>query len=597
MLQVSTGTGTIVGVRTPVKTSKTTCCCSSCVGLECLDRTRYFAGQLLTDADLSNDQSYYLAKNRLHNRYLQGWGVVCGLQVLCSECNDGTVTVKAGYAIDPCGNDIIVCADQSFNVVKAILACCKPPAASNCSPLRSSPPATCQDAEQQWCVTVQYLEQPTRMVTSLQPTGSTSSSGSGKSTCGCGCGSNGNGSNGNSMSSSSCSCGSSQAATSTATTGSCEPTRIVEGFQFGVCACDTFTTNSQAGTILSAIQQCGAGLVQFVLQGVALVQGQPTYQATCNFVMNVQQYFLQNQTLTNCVALNKLNKIRVKEGDNYTLIVTEVLEILVQALLDCVCVSLLPQCPPDPCDNRVPLACVTVKNGVVTNICEFECRKQLIGYTALRYWLEPLFSGIKTVVDDLLKELCCGALRLKRGYYPSKLAFEHTNVTTAAFTNSAMFTHAVSTFAAQKMGATLLNAINPNLRAVDVRPVIGKTRDEVLRTLVENKTFTENQLYFQDVSDDPAWIGSSDSAPQFAPAAVSAGQPLTLYMQNGVVAGVEVTSPTDDLQRQIKTLSSQMNDLQNQLGDAQNRINQFTAATNVAAPAQPAPAPSTKKKS
>src|SRR5664279_3328079 len=62
-------------------TSKPGCCCSACAGLECLDRTRFFAGQLLSEADLNNEQSYWLAKSRLHNRYLVGWGVACGLQV------------------------------------------------------------------------------------------------------------------------------------------------------------------------------------------------------------------------------------------------------------------------------------------------------------------------------------------------------------------------------------------------------------------------------------------------------------------------------------------------------------------------------------
>jgi hypothetical protein len=108
-------------------TAPMTCCCSVCTGLECLDRTRFFSGQLLTESDLNNEQSYMLAKNRLHNRYLQGWGVVCGLQVTCSAC-DQWVTINPGYAIDPCGNDIIVCTAQSFNVIQAINACCKPQA-------------------------------------------------------------------------------------------------------------------------------------------------------------------------------------------------------------------------------------------------------------------------------------------------------------------------------------------------------------------------------------------------------------------------------------------------------------------------------------
>src|SRR5215469_8357807 len=129
---MSTSNTSIYKTRAPTASAATTCCettcClpAACEVLQCLDRTRWFAGQLLTESDLNNEQSYLLAKNRLHNRYLHGWGVVCGLQVVCAEC-DGWVTVKTGYAIDPCGNDIIVCEDQPFNVIQAIQACCAPP--------------------------------------------------------------------------------------------------------------------------------------------------------------------------------------------------------------------------------------------------------------------------------------------------------------------------------------------------------------------------------------------------------------------------------------------------------------------------------------
>jgi len=68
----------------------------TCDGLECLCRPRFFAGQLLTDEDLRRLDHYVVAKNRLHNRYLHGTGVVCGLEVVCSACDD-TVTRAAHH--------------------------------------------------------------------------------------------------------------------------------------------------------------------------------------------------------------------------------------------------------------------------------------------------------------------------------------------------------------------------------------------------------------------------------------------------------------------------------------------------------------------
>ena len=42
-------------------------------------RPRFFPGQLLTEDDLEQLVSYTMAKNRLHNRFLFGEGVVAGL--------------------------------------------------------------------------------------------------------------------------------------------------------------------------------------------------------------------------------------------------------------------------------------------------------------------------------------------------------------------------------------------------------------------------------------------------------------------------------------------------------------------------------------
>ncbi len=62
-------------------------------------RPNFFAGQLLTEEDLQSLSDYVVAKNRLHNRYLFGDGVVCGLEVTCHPCGGGKVIVKPGYAI------------------------------------------------------------------------------------------------------------------------------------------------------------------------------------------------------------------------------------------------------------------------------------------------------------------------------------------------------------------------------------------------------------------------------------------------------------------------------------------------------------------
>lgn len=75
-----------------------------------LERVKYFPRQLLTADDMTADQDYFLAKLRRHNRYLHGWGVVCGLQVsvAATQSNPWQVQIGSGYALGPYGDEIYV---------------------------------------------------------------------------------------------------------------------------------------------------------------------------------------------------------------------------------------------------------------------------------------------------------------------------------------------------------------------------------------------------------------------------------------------------------------------------------------------------------
>lgn len=79
-------------------------------------RPRFFAGQLLTEEDLQQIVDYTVAKHRLHNQRLWGDGVVCGLEVTCHPCGGGTVQVNPGYALDCCGNDLVLECPQQLDI-------------------------------------------------------------------------------------------------------------------------------------------------------------------------------------------------------------------------------------------------------------------------------------------------------------------------------------------------------------------------------------------------------------------------------------------------------------------------------------------------
>jgi hypothetical protein len=166
--------------------------CPVCGGLECLCRPRFFAGQLLTEDDLNRLERYVIDKNKLHNRYLFGSGVACGLEVVCSVCdadsNRGKVVVQPGYALSPCGNDIVVCKQETVDVCD-LISRCRPPQADECFD-PSAVTLECVDAAEDWVLAVCYDEKPSRGITALRGSGAKSSCDCGG---GCGCGGGGTG--------------------------------------------------------------------------------------------------------------------------------------------------------------------------------------------------------------------------------------------------------------------------------------------------------------------------------------------------------------------------------------------------------------------
>jgi hypothetical protein len=115
-------------------------CKAECCDLDCLIQPRFFCGQMLSDQDLSVLLDWVKGKTSL-TRYRDGWGVVCGLDVHCASAseNEAVVAVAPGYAIDCCGNDVIICNEATLD----LSGCCKPPG----DPCNGTLPVAAQPAD------------------------------------------------------------------------------------------------------------------------------------------------------------------------------------------------------------------------------------------------------------------------------------------------------------------------------------------------------------------------------------------------------------------------------------------------------------------
>jgi len=404
--------------------------CPDCGGLECLCRPRFFAGQLLTDDDLKRLDYYITAKNKLHNRHLIGWGVVCGMNVVCNAC-DGMITVKAGYALSPCGEDIIVCNDAPVDVCSMIQKCGRKQP-RDCQPAQPGVPDPCANTTEQWILSIHYDETPSRGVVPLKNTGSaaccTACACGGSSSCGCGgtqSSSSGCCGNGNGSKSPGCTCGGT--ATSPGQTPlaqpQCEPTIVCETYHFEVCKVQTaIRPKRPIGALPQRFLDCLTTLAQLVSAPPNSGNPQDVQNWCCAIRNNLLDFFADNPGYT-CNIPQKL-ALLCQPGADIQTIIQQIVYALANYIRDCFCAALLPPCPCPVQDASVPLATITIskKNGAcqIVSICNLDARKFATTFPNLAYWLSflPTVRDLRQAID----QICCQPLPLREVKFGNRAA-------------------------------------------------------------------------------------------------------------------------------------------------------------------------------
>lgn len=380
--------------------------CPACGGLECLCHPRFFPGQLLTEEELSGLVRYIVAKNKLHNRYLVGWGVACGLEVLCNPCS-GYVTVTSGYAISPCGDDIVVCKDESVDVC-ALIRACQVKQEWECDPPWAGAPDGCQDAEEEWQLAICYDEKPSRGITALRgssgPACCSRCSCGGASACGCGCHEppKRNGRKG-------------YHALAPNPPPQCEPTLTCEGYKFIACKVVPKPREQKPsrGKMVDRFMECFTALQACLAPAPATDLN--AVHAWCCSLRDCLITFLAAHPSHDCSLLQQvgalcpdLQSAGTLTGAQYAAAVqTKLIPIVTTILRDCFCSSFLPPCPEPVEKNCVVLAQLTVRRTEcqVLRVCNFEGRKFLVTLPNLGYWLSPLPFG--AVLREAVDRFCC----------------------------------------------------------------------------------------------------------------------------------------------------------------------------------------------
>jgi len=91
---------------------------ADCTTIDTFERNKFFYGKLLSVDDFQTEQDYFRKKNRLLNRSLEGSGIIHGLEVSNIESvNNGiSLQITAGYALDSCGDLIVVENDTTVTI-------------------------------------------------------------------------------------------------------------------------------------------------------------------------------------------------------------------------------------------------------------------------------------------------------------------------------------------------------------------------------------------------------------------------------------------------------------------------------------------------
>lgn len=379
--------------------STTSSGCGSCDGLQCLCRPRFFDGQLITAKDFTRLDQYQVAKDRMHNRYLHGVGVVCGLEVVCNTCDD-TVTVRTGYALGPCGEDIVVCDDVRVDVGALVRQHRKEIARRDCPPY-SDPPQDCEATRQKWVLGICYDERPARSVTTLRRRESAGS-------CGGGCGGGGAGG---------CGCGSTTTPPAQRTPTSCEPTAICEGYRFTLTRVPTRSRDDSSreleGDLPARVRQC----LEVLRKGLTSLPKDPDPDELVTYCCDLKsdlRDLIDSGNVHDCTLGQRLGDVVCPDSQDQQVVekamaaIVAMLRIAVDLFRSCVCSALLPPCDTGPVDDCVPLAVVTVRSSDlrVLDICNWSARKFALTAPGLSYWFGwlPVFDGLR----DLVERLCCG---------------------------------------------------------------------------------------------------------------------------------------------------------------------------------------------
>ncbi|HYI96160.1 MAG TPA: DUF6519 domain-containing protein [Bryobacteraceae bacterium] len=269
-----------------------------------------------------------------------------------------------------------------------------------------------------------------------------------------------------------------------------------------------------------------------------------------------------------------------------------------QYLKDCFCDHLITKCPSD-CDEETArdlfLACLTVKEGQVEKVCNFEKRKELHTIPKLEYWLSLV--PIMPLIGRLFERICCSVLpsffgrksapqaapavanNPSTGFYTKRFTGEKAR-SSVEFAQRTNFKQAAGRMVSHtlKSGQFFAEAVStPSTNAL-TQPQIGRSEIEGrhvddARAKLEAAHVTVERV----VKYDPAKAGENALRFNIAPANLAPGSSVTLVAdEQGTVRYFVPAAP------EVAELRTEVRTTKEQVAQAADSVNHALAASQEA---------------
>lgn len=269
---------------------------------------------------------------------------------------------------------------------------------------------------------------------------------------------------------------------------------------------------------------------------------------------------------------------------------TDLLGGLLQYLKDCLCDHFLVNCPECDGDEKMYLACVSIRGGQVERVCNFSKRKYVKSFPTIGYWLSLV--PIVPFVDWAIEQFCCIALPELFGRYtaqPTEARYTSTyqpRVSTASLYQGAAFVRGFDLMS--QLGEFRLKGSRVQSVAMDrlsvsrmleraepaptkrVTSLVDQPADAIEADLVERGVTVHRQPYdASKVSNVTSFFRTPRP-----------GAEVTIYEEKGHVKYYEVTQPAarpapeapTDLQTRVHELSTALEAKDAELADLRTQL-------------------------